>query len=48
VAAAIGRRSPEEAEKAMHKLLAGTARDLEPAFHPRNTSKRHPKGGGKS
>ncbi len=48
VAAAIGRRSPEEAEQAMHKLLAGTARDLEPAFHPRQTSRRHLKGGGKS
>jgi DNA-binding FadR family transcriptional regulator len=48
VAAAIGRRLPEEAEKAMHKLLAGTARDLEPAFHPRQTSKRHLKGGGRS
>jgi GntR family galactonate operon transcriptional repressor len=48
VAAAIGRRSPEEAEKTMRKLLAGTARDLEPAFHPRQTSKRHLKGGGKS
>lgn len=34
VAVAIRRRQPEEAEKAMHKLLAGTVRDLEPAFKP--------------
>ncbi|HEV3011082.1 MAG TPA: FadR/GntR family transcriptional regulator [Burkholderiales bacterium] len=41
VAVAIRRRRPEEAEKAMHKLLAGTVRDLEPAFTP----KRRPRGG---
>jgi DNA-binding FadR family transcriptional regulator len=41
VAAAIRRRRPEEAEAAMHKLLAGTVRDLEPAFTP----KRRPRGG---
>jgi GntR family galactonate operon transcriptional repressor len=34
VAVAIRRRQPGEAEKAMHKLLAGTVRDLEPAFKP--------------
>ena len=34
VAMAIRRRQPEEAEKSMHKLLAGTVRDLEPAFKP--------------
>jgi DNA-binding FadR family transcriptional regulator len=34
VAIAIRRRQPEEAEKAMQKLLAGTVRDLEPAFKP--------------
>jgi DNA-binding FadR family transcriptional regulator len=41
VAVAIRRRQPEEAERAMHKLLAGTVRDLEPAFKP----KRRPRGG---
>jgi DNA-binding FadR family transcriptional regulator len=41
VAVAIRRRQPEEAEKAMHKLLGGTVRDLEPAFKP----KRRPRGG---
>jgi GntR family galactonate operon transcriptional repressor len=41
VAVAIRRRQPEEAEKAMHKLLGGTVRDLEPAFTP----KRRPRGG---
>ena len=41
VAFAIRRRQPEEAERAMHKLLAGTVRDLEPAFKP----KRRPRGG---
>jgi DNA-binding FadR family transcriptional regulator len=40
VAAAIGRRSPEEAERAMRQLLRGTVRDLEPAFRPRASSKR--------
>ena len=43
VAMAIRRRQPEEAEKAMHKLLAGTVRDLEPAFTPRRPAR-----GGKS
>ena len=32
VAAAIRRRSPDDAEQAMRKLLAGTARDLAPAY----------------
>jgi DNA-binding FadR family transcriptional regulator len=41
VAVAIRRRRPEDAENAMHKLLAGTVRDLEPAFTP----KRRPRGG---
>jgi DNA-binding FadR family transcriptional regulator len=41
VAVAIRRRQPDEAEKAMHKLLGGTVRDLEPAFTP----KRRPRGG---
>jgi DNA-binding FadR family transcriptional regulator len=35
VAVAIRDRSPEQAEAAMHSLLAGTARDLKPAFAPR-------------
>ncbi len=43
VAIAIRRRQPEEAEKAMHKLLAGTVRDLEPAFTPKRPAR-----GGKS
>ena len=41
VAVAIRRRQPQDAEAAMHKLLAGTVRDLEPAFTP----KRRPRGG---
>lgn len=41
VAVAIRRRQPEEADKAMQKLLGGTVRDLEPAFTP----KRRPRGG---
>ena len=41
VAVAIRRRQPGDAEKAMHKLLAGTVRDLEPAFKPT----RRPRGG---
>lgn len=41
VAVAIRRRLPDAAEKAMQKLLAGTVRDLEPAFIP----KRRPRGG---
>ena len=32
VAAAIRRRAPDEAEQAMRNLLAGTARDLAPAY----------------
>jgi len=32
VAAAIRRRAPEDAERAMRDLLAGTARDLAPAY----------------
>ena len=51
VAAAIGRRQPEEAERAMQRMLRGTVRDLEPAFRPRKISrkdsKRKPKGGSK-
>lgn len=43
VAIAIRRRQPDEAEKAMHKLLAGTVRDLEPAFTPKRPAR-----GGKS
>src|SRR5688572_4613225 len=43
VAMAIRRRQPEEAEKAMQKLLAGTVRDLEPAFKPKRRAR-----GGKS
>jgi GntR family galactonate operon transcriptional repressor len=43
VAVAIRRRQPEEAEKAMHKLLGGTVRDLEPAFKPARRTR-----GGKS
>lgn len=43
VALAIRRRQPEEAEKAMHKLLGGTVRDLEPAFKPKRPAR-----GGKS
>jgi len=41
VAVAIRRRQPDDAENAMHKLLSGTVRDLEPAFTP----KRRPRGG---
>lgn len=39
VAVAIRRRSPEDAERAMRRLLAGTARDLSPAYQklPRGT-----------
>ena len=32
VAVAIRRRDPDEAEQAMRNLLAGTARDLAPAY----------------
>ena len=39
VAMAIRRRQPGEAEKSMHKLLAGTVRDLEPAFTPRRPAR---------
>jgi GntR family transcriptional regulator, galactonate operon transcriptional repressor len=35
VAVAIRDRAPEQAEAAMRALLAGTARDLKPAFQPR-------------
>jgi DNA-binding FadR family transcriptional regulator len=34
VAAAIRRRAPDDAERAMRILLSGTARDLAPAFKP--------------
>jgi GntR family galactonate operon transcriptional repressor len=35
VVAAIRQRAPEEAQQAMQRLLAGTARDLAPAIEPR-------------
>jgi GntR family transcriptional regulator, galactonate operon transcriptional repressor len=35
VVAAIRQRAPDEAERAMRRLLAGTARDLAPAIEPR-------------
>jgi DNA-binding FadR family transcriptional regulator len=41
VAAAIRRRAPEDAERAMRELLAGTARDLAPAYATR--SRQHDK-----
>ncbi len=34
VVVAIRKRSPDDAERAMHDLLAGTARDIAPAFDP--------------
>lgn len=40
VAAAIRKRAPEEAEQAMRALLAGTARDLEPAFRRQESGAR--------
>src|SRR5437667_247904 len=40
VAAAIRRRSPDEADQAMRILLAGTARDLAPAYAPQGRSSR--------
>ncbi len=42
VAAAIRRRAPDDAERAMRDLLAGTARDLAPAYarSPRSASRR--------
>ncbi|HEY2968480.1 MAG TPA: FadR/GntR family transcriptional regulator [Casimicrobiaceae bacterium] len=39
VAAAIRRRSPDEAEAAMRVLLAGTARDLAPAYEAKPRGK---------
>jgi GntR family galactonate operon transcriptional repressor len=39
VAAAIRQRNPEEAERAMHKLLAGTVRDLKPAISKRRPAR---------
>ncbi len=39
VAAAIRRRNPDDAERAMRDLLAGTARDLAPAYEARPRSK---------
>jgi GntR family galactonate operon transcriptional repressor len=39
VAAAIRRRSPDEADQAMRILLAGTARDLAPAYEKRVRAK---------
>jgi len=39
VAAAIRRRSPEDAEAAMRGLLAGTARDLAPAYEKQRRGK---------
>jgi GntR family galactonate operon transcriptional repressor len=38
VAAAIRERLPEEAERAMRQLLAGTVRDLKPAMRKRKTA----------
>ena len=39
VAIAIRRRLPDDAENAMHKLLGGTVRDLEPAFKPKRSAR---------
>ncbi|HEY3077598.1 MAG TPA: FadR/GntR family transcriptional regulator [Burkholderiales bacterium] len=38
VARAIRKRDPDAAERAMRTLLAGTVRDLEPAFRPKRKS----------
>jgi GntR family transcriptional regulator, galactonate operon transcriptional repressor len=35
VVVAIRKRAPDDAERAMRELLAGTARDIAPAFEPR-------------
>ena len=45
VAAAIRRRQPDEAERAMQELLLGTARDLAPAYEhpPRITAAHRPR-----
>ena len=43
VAAAIRKRDPDEAERAMRELLKGTVRDLQPAFTPKRSAR-----GGKS
>jgi GntR family galactonate operon transcriptional repressor len=43
VAAAIRERDPEEAERAMRQLLAGTVRDLKPAIHKRKAANAHSK-----
>ena len=40
VAVAIRKRSPDDAEHAMRELLAGTARDIAPAFEPGTRSRR--------
>ncbi|HVE89834.1 MAG TPA: FCD domain-containing protein [Burkholderiaceae bacterium] len=40
VAVAIRRRDPDEAEQAIRKLLAGTARDLAPAYAGARSRKR--------
>jgi DNA-binding FadR family transcriptional regulator len=46
VAVAIRRRSPDEADHAMRQLLAGTARDLAPAYSaPARLKPRAPSGG---
>jgi len=39
VVVAIRKRSPEDAEQAMRELLAGTARDIAPAFEPGRSRK---------
>ena len=43
VVAAIRQREPDEAEQAMRRLLAGTARDLAPAIEPRQGQARRKK-----
>lgn len=44
VAVAIRRRLPEEAERAMRELLAGTARDLAPAYAVQSRAGPRPRG----
>jgi len=46
VAAAIRRRDPDGAERAMRQLLAGTARDLAPAYAANPRAKRSARGRG--
>ena len=45
VAAAIRRRAPEDAARAMRELLAGTARDLAPAYAKRSPRRAKPRAG---